>query len=232
MITLVLLPGMDGTGKLFNSFISSLGTAQKVIVVSYPDSEALGYAELEVLARAAIPRNTPFILVGESFSGPIAISIAASAPEQLKGLILCCSFARNPQPIFSSLQSFVSKLLIFIAPFGLISHFVLGKFSTPSLRSEIAQAISKVSMNVLRARLKAVLGVDVSDKLKQIKVPIFYLRAAHDRAVPRSASELISHLSSGARITELDAPHFLLQAVPAKAAEEISAFVREVEAVR
>jgi pimeloyl-[acyl-carrier protein] methyl ester esterase len=231
MTTLVLLPGMDGTGKLFNSFISSLGAAQKVIVVSYPDSEALGYAELEVLARAAIPKNTPFILVGESFSGPIAISIAASAPDQLKGLILCCSFARNPHSLFSGLQPFVSKLPISRAPFGLISRLVLGKFSNPSLRSEIAQAISNVSLNVLRARLKAVLGVDVSDKLKQIKVPIFYLRAAHDRVVPRSASEFISSLLPSARIIELDAPHFLLQTASVKAAEEISKFAREVEAL-
>jgi pimeloyl-ACP methyl ester carboxylesterase len=232
MITLVLLPGMDGTGDLFNSFVASLGAEQRAVVVRYPVSEEMGYAELEKVARAALPTSEPFILVGESFSGPIAISIAASSPDQLKGLILCCSFARNPHPIFSSLQSLISKLPISFVPLGPASHVILGKFSTASLRTEIGQAISKVSISALRARLKAVLAVDVRDQLNQIKVPVLYLRAAHDRVVPRTASEFIRYLSPTTQIVELDAPHFLLQAVPKKAAAEITAFKRKLEATR
>ncbi len=79
MVALVLLPGLDGTGLLFDEFTSALGSDVDVIVASYPVNKPLGYAELEPIARSFIPSDNPFFLLGESFSGPIALSIAASS---------------------------------------------------------------------------------------------------------------------------------------------------------
>ena len=76
---------MDGSGSLFVEFIASLGLGVEAIVVSYPTDRPLGYPELETLVRAALPTQRPFVLVGESFSGPIAISLAASSPVGLGG---------------------------------------------------------------------------------------------------------------------------------------------------
>ena len=98
MVTLVLLPGMDGTGELFAPFVAALGPDQAVTVVRYPAEPALGYAELESFARAALPADRPFVLVGESFSGPIAIRIAADPPPNLVGVVLSTTFARAPLP--------------------------------------------------------------------------------------------------------------------------------------
>jgi hypothetical protein len=42
MITLVLLPGMDGSGLLFADFISALGPEFRTQVVTYPDDPSLG----------------------------------------------------------------------------------------------------------------------------------------------------------------------------------------------
>ena len=76
-MTLVLLPGMDGTGQLFAPFLAALGPEFRTRVVSYPVDQPLGYAELELLARAAIPARGPYVILGESFSGPIASMISA-----------------------------------------------------------------------------------------------------------------------------------------------------------
>src|SRR5687768_1455482 len=97
-MTLVLLPGMDGTGLLFADFVAALGAQVETQVLRYPPDEILGYAELEARVRAALPTDRPLVLLGESFSGPIAISIAATPPPNLRGLILCCTFARFPLP--------------------------------------------------------------------------------------------------------------------------------------
>jgi pimeloyl-ACP methyl ester carboxylesterase len=107
-VALVLLPGMDGTASLFSEFSTALGAEFEVIPVSYPSDVPLGYRELEQVARAALPEDKPFVLLGESFSGPIAIAIAASSPPGLLGLVLCCSFARNPLPLVATLRSFRS----------------------------------------------------------------------------------------------------------------------------
>ena len=58
----------------------------------------MGYDELEVLVRAALPTGQRYFLLGESFSGPLAIRIAANPPAGLAGVILCGTFAKNPLP--------------------------------------------------------------------------------------------------------------------------------------
>src|SRR4051812_42890566 len=115
-ITLVLLPGMDGTGQLFDLFVSALSGEFEIKVAAYPTSTPLGYAELEAIARETIPKEGPYVILGESFSGPIAISLAASAPAQLKGLILCCTFIRNPRPALSFFSPFLRLLPVGSVP--------------------------------------------------------------------------------------------------------------------
>ena len=104
MVALVLLPGMDGTAGPRAEFAAALGPDIEPRIVSYPAERALGYAELETLARAALPQDRPFVLLGESFSGPIAISIAAASPPQLVGLVLCVTFDSNPRPALGALR--------------------------------------------------------------------------------------------------------------------------------
>ena len=101
MISLVVLPGLDGTATQLNDFVQALGLAfDQVGVIEYPRDQPLGYTELESLVRSALPTDRQFILLGESFSGPIALSIAASHPVGLAGIVLCASFAKAPIPIF------------------------------------------------------------------------------------------------------------------------------------
>jgi len=73
------------------------------------------------------------------------------------------------------------------APTGLLDRILLGRFSTAQLRSAFARALAQVSPDALRARLRSVLGVDVSAQLRAVNVPVLYLRAASDRVVPRAA---------------------------------------------
>ena len=74
--TLVLLPGMDGTGELFAPLLNALNPGLRTTVVSYADRPAT-YAEHESVALAELPKDRPFAILGESFSGPIAVTIAA-----------------------------------------------------------------------------------------------------------------------------------------------------------
>lgn len=228
-MTLVLLPGMDGTGTLFRPFVELLGSRFTLKVVRYPTTELLGYSELEAIARAELPTDGPFVILGESFSGPIAISLAASCSSQLKGLILCSSFVRNPRPFFSSFKSFVGVLPVGIAPNAVLSYFLLGSFATGALRMALSQAIAQVSPSAFRVRLRAVLTVNVSEKLSALTVPVMYMRASHDRVVPGSASDLVLRFNPRTRVVQFEAPHFLLQVASAEAAQVVGAFIEEVE---
>ena len=226
--TLVLLPGMDGTGELFRPFLDAMQQQYPVRVVDYPTSGALGYAELEIAMRASLPSEGAFFLLGESFSGPVAISIAASRPPGLKGLILSCTFARNPRPYLGALQFLIGMLPTGPAAMRCASVALLGSYSTASLRRTFLEAVAKVTPDALRARLRAVVSVDVTRELAAIDVPILYLRATHDRVVPAGAGELIKRVKSETRLVDVDGPHFLLQAAPLEAGRLVAEFIGDV----
>jgi surfactin synthase thioesterase subunit len=61
--TLVLLPGLDGTGRLFKPFLRELPADWRVIVVVYPMDARLGYAELAALALSGLPAEGPLVLL-------------------------------------------------------------------------------------------------------------------------------------------------------------------------
>jgi len=99
--TLILLPGLDGTGILFGQFVEAIGSNADTRVIAYPVDQPLGYAELEAFVREALPRDRPYVVLGESFSGPIAIRLAADPPAGLAGVVLCVTFAKNPYPLLA-----------------------------------------------------------------------------------------------------------------------------------
>ncbi len=225
MVALVLLPGLDGTGLLFADFAASFAPEVKIIVASYPTDTPLGYSELEFVARSFLPQDQPFFLLAESFSGQIGISIAASSPPGLLGLVLCCSFARNPVPMLALLQPLVSAFPISAIPIRLLGFFLLGRFSSSSLLDALAKSLALVSTATLSTRVRAVLAVDVSPSLHRVQVPVLYLRASEDRVVYRSSSDLIASLAPQTKVVEFTAPHFLLQVLPSPVASEVAEFM-------
>jgi pimeloyl-[acyl-carrier protein] methyl ester esterase len=95
----VLLPGLDGTGELFQSFLKVLPSSLTPQVVSYPTEQYLTYKELASLVRSVLLPQEPFVLLGESFSGPLSIKVAALSPPNLRAIILWASFVSNPVPL-------------------------------------------------------------------------------------------------------------------------------------
>ncbi|MBC3930439.1 alpha/beta hydrolase [Undibacterium sp. CY22W] len=227
MLTLVLLPGMDGTGDLFTSFMHALGAEFNIIVVRYPTDKTLNYRELLAHARRSLPTDEPYFILGESFSGPLAISLAAETPSHLCGVILCATFARNPRPYLTPFKSLLAVAPVHWMPPAVLSWALLGAFGTRMLRSDIAQAVGRVAPAVLRTRLQMVASLDVSAQLSVLVVPCLYLQATHDRLVPESAAEHIKSILPQVSLVRINAPHCLLQTVPENAASVVSTFLRE-----
>ena len=227
----VLLPGLDGTGDFFQPLLEALGTAVRTQVVRYPVDGAYDYATCEAIVRAALPRDVPYVLLGESFSGPIAIALAASdpAPEGLVGIILCATFAVNPRPRLSVIR----PLLPFLPFHGTgsslrLSRFlVLGRWITPAIRELHQRILSMVPATTIRARLLTVVDCDVREELSRVRIPILCLAGRYDRLIPKSAGRTLRRLAPAAIVVELDAPHCLLQCEPRQAAVQIVEFLTE-----
>lgn len=230
MTRLIILPGLDGTGLLLAPFIKALGPGFDVIVVRYPDNASWGYSELEHVAQTALFETGPYFILGESFSGPLAVTLASEHANQIKGLILCASFVRNPRPALTWLKPFTSLLPVSGVAQTALSHLLLGKHASDEMRLALSEGLERISPATLRFRLRAVLTVDVSARFAALEMPILYLRATSDRTVPRAASGLAQQLNPRTRIADIDAPHFLLQSAPFQAAKAVGKFMAEVQA--
>lgn len=227
-ITLVLLPGLDGSGELFAPFVEALGPEVPVVVVRYPGDRALGYADLTAIAQAAAPAG-PHVILGESFSGPIAAMLAASAPPGLKGIVLCCSFVRSPRPLLGQLRFLLPVLPMRWMPLGLLGRLLMGRWWSAPLQARLSGAMASLTPPALRARLRAVLTVDAAGTLAASQVPLPYLQASADHVVPRRAADALRRIRPDVRLMEIDGPHFLLQAAPAAAADAITALLAELQ---
>lgn len=226
---LLLLPGLDGTGDLFAPFTDAVASAPglglQATVLRYPTQQVMDYAALTDLARAALPTDEPFVLLGESFSGPIAIRLASEAPPGLRGLVLCCSFVRNPRRALAPLAPLTRWLPLARMPRPLMDWALLGRLATPALSAALGRAVTAVDPAVLRARLQAVIDIDATSTWRRVKVPSLYLRGLHDRLVPASVAKALAHQLPHTQRADIDAPHALLQTAPEAAAQAVARFV-------
>jgi pimeloyl-ACP methyl ester carboxylesterase len=229
MLTIVLLPGMDGTGKLFSEFVAALPESLGTVTVRCPANERLSYGELEDVVRTALPTSEPFLLLAESFSTPLAIRCAATHPPNLAGIVVCAGFASSP---VVGLRRFVGRLLaphLFHLPLPSFAakRWLIGPDAPSSLLSAVRDAISSVQPGVLAARLRAVLKCDVRTDLSQIDVPILYLQAKGDRLVGASCLEEVRRFRPQVKVVSIEGPHLLLQRQPHRSAEAVVKFAHE-----
>lgn len=226
MTTLVLLPGLDGTGTLFQLFLRELPADWRTRVVAYPMDASVDYDALTELAAREVPSDGRVVLLGESFSGPVAIRLAAALGLRLQALVLCCSFARNPRPQLSRLGGLIGCLPSPAAvPSGLSAQMLLGSHASDEARSLLKDALAGLPAAVLRARLRMVMAVDVTPALATVSAPLLYLQAGQDRIVPPTAAADIQQHCPQARIVRLAGPHGLLQAEPAASAAAMTSFL-------
>ncbi len=226
--TLVLLPGLHGNGVLFRPLLESLPSAVTAIVVSYPEHQPLGYRELLPIVLAALPTSGPFVLLGESFSGPLAILAAATRPRGLVGVVLCGSFVRNPHPCIPSWAA----VLVRPWQFRLFPRFsrwkaLLSGYSTEALRELIQEALSRVAPAVLACRVREVLRADVTRELASCTVPVLYLRGTNDWVVPAWNVASVRRCCPQLQVAEFPAPHLVLQVATAPALEVILRMLRD-----
>ena len=226
MPNLVILPGLDGTGARICDFIREIAPTVDTRVIRFPTDEALGYAELETLVRAALPADRRYVLMAESFSGPLAIRIGADPPRGLAGVILCGTFAKNPFPWLRRVRPLAVRLPIKSLPRLLRAPLMWGSGNPRRAPPGEQRAINAVAAPVIRRRIGEILAVDETARLCAIELPILVLTAARDRLLPRAANHLLLQSVPLAQFEEIDGPHLLLQSRPSECAVPVLRFVR------
>jgi pimeloyl-ACP methyl ester carboxylesterase len=221
---IVLLPGMDGSGALLTGVVECLTAFRPVRVIVFPNDKPLTYDELTAYVLERLP-DRRFVLLGESFSGPIAIEVAAGQ-QRVVGLILAASFARHPMPrVFAHLARMLNVRRV---PAGLVESALLGAVKRDDLKASLRRVLASLPPEIIRARAWEVLRIDKRDRLSAVSCPILCLHARFDRLVPRKCLDEITSLRPHCEVRTLSAPHMLLETHPVEAAAMINDFCEQI----
>ncbi|MDH5786311.1 MAG: lysophospholipase [Chromatiales bacterium] len=217
------LPGMDGTGDLFEPLIRELGSELELRVISYPHDVALSYGQLVDVVRAQLPEEKAFILVAESFSGPIGYVIASDAPDNLKGVVFLATFLGPPNRVVRLINRLPLALLFRMPlPTILVKWFLLGWGATEALVTAFRRSLGRVTAEVLASR------VSEMSRLKggtvPVTVPCAYISPTKDRLVPRDRVNEFLEVAPGIEVVAIEGPHCIAQTRPRECAEVIKRY--------
>ena len=219
MPPIILMPGMDGTGILFQPLERELRArgATEVRITRYPTDEVFDVEAY--LAHVPLAQTDAVHLVAESFSGPLAIQLAAREGIRVRSMTLIASFARSPRPrLLSAARSMGHGIFAAPPPSWAVRTFMAGG-AEAALMGEIRRAINLPSPRAMASRLRWLSNVDVRDELRSIACPFRAVLATRDRLVPTASHHEL--VSLGASAADVDAPHLAAQVAPGRCAEII-----------
>lgn len=187
---IVLVPGMDGTGRLFYRQVPLLSRTFRVVTYGLrddaPDMDTL-VADLASVVRKVSPNGGGAVVVGESFGGTLAMSFALAHPELVTRLVVLNSF-----PYFRPQY----RLRLAIAGLGVMPWGAMNVVrrltafrlhSAHTHKAELERFFREIAYTTREgyvSRLRILRRYDVRPHLADIVAPTLFIAAEHDHLVP------------------------------------------------
>lgn len=231
-ITVVLLPGLDGTRAFLETVLHQLRERHPVRVVEFPPNGPNDYRTLLTHVRHATADLKEFAVIGFSFSGPLAVMLADAEPERVLAIVLAATFVRWPRPELRSLQPLFRTPTIWTIR---LLRRVPGWFGAgASDRRRRAQTTTwmQVPARTIARRVRAMATVDVSQPLMHCARPVMSLRFMDDRAVPVENALEIRRCCPRAEIADVQGSHLSMLDHPQRLADPVLRFLATVEDTR
>lgn len=186
----VLVPGLDGTGRLFHRQTPLLARSYRVATYAlrdHADTMDQLVADLGGVVDIVSPVERRAIIIGESFGGALSLSFALAHPDRVSALVILNSF-----PFFA--PQYRLQLAIWglgILPWGamgLVRRLTAFRLhSRHTHRQEVRQFMAvtaEASRDGYINRLKLLRAYDVRHRLSELRVPTLFLAAELDHLVP------------------------------------------------
>jgi pimeloyl-[acyl-carrier protein] methyl ester esterase len=207
---------MDGTGTLFSQFVALLPGGIDVTIVSYPVDRYLSYPQLADGIMRVLPPATPYMIIAESYSGPVASILASRGDENLQAVVFVASFVALPCGRASHWIAKMIPTFLFRhrAPAWLLRWLVMDSATSAETTSAARDAIARVSAEVLTQRLRDSLNVDSVEVLKRCAARLVCLCPGSDRLLGTRGLRGFLAVRPDIQIIKIPGPHFLLQCAP------------------
>lgn len=218
---LILLPGLDGTGELFNPLIEYLPNSFDIKVIQYNPQKQQDYSELLEYVLFQLPQEN-FILIAESFSGVIAYQIALKKLQYLQTIIFVATFLENPRKKLLKIINFLPLNLIFSVsiPTFIIKQCLLGTKINKQSIELFNQTLKKVNPNILAFRVNEIATL-LPPPNQHLNLKVAYIQATNDVYVTQNAYSKFQELFKNITLYRVNGSHLILQSNPKDCAKVI-----------
>jgi pimeloyl-ACP methyl ester carboxylesterase len=186
----VLVPGMDGTGLLFYRqrplLMRSRRVATYALRAASPDMPTL-LSDLAAVIETVAPAERHAIVIGESFGGTLAMSLALERPERVAALVVVNSFAHFTPQVLLHMGRWGLRAL----PWGLMpllrraaaTRLVSPQTGHDDMRQFVG-VTGRITPEAYLNRLAILAEYDIRERLHELRMPTLFIAAQCDRLLP------------------------------------------------
>ncbi len=226
LLKIVFLPGMDGSGELFGPLLTLLADIEYTII-KLPHTGEQDYETLTNYVKSYLPDEN-YVLIAESFSGPIAARICSENPANLKAVIFAASFLSTPSKLLLPFARQLPLKLMSKLPLSefVIKKLLLGDNASIEMINQFRSVLKQLPSKTLQLRIKSLQSLE--RPIGNIDIPALYLFPTNDRLVSKAKSDEFSQLFSNLIIKEIDGTHFIFQSNPKDSADALLDFYHQI----
>jgi len=195
---LVYLPGMDGTGRLFETQVDKLATNFDLRCLALRHDNYSNWHDLALDTIKLIKielsgkKNKQVYLCGESFGGCLALKAAIAAPELITKLVLVNpASSSNQLPILGLGADITPWLPTWIHRYsaaGLLPFLAQLNRINECDRINLVESMKSLPPQIISWRLSLLRDFKVADEqLRSLKIPSLILAGAADALLPSVA---------------------------------------------
>lgn len=208
---------------LTEEFATGDWKSQAVKVIPIPRDGAQDYASLIERITPELPEG-PLILIGESFSSPLAMKLAEQEQHRVKALIVVGGFCSSPVlPALSLIP--LQPLFLIPPPAATLRKFLAGPDAPEPLIARLSEAIRSVSSSTLTERVRVILALQEKDCPAPEGLPSLLLQARQDAMIPWETQSRLERHFTEPTVVWIESPHLLLASRPEACREAILTFL-------
>ena len=185
---LVLVPGIDGTGRLFHRQVPRLASRYRTVTYTLrDDADTMDELVEDLAAVIRTVGRGPAVVIGESFGGTVALSVGLAHPELVRALVVVNSFARFLPQVRLHLAIGALRLMPW-QTMPLVRRLTAFRLhSRYTHRAEIRRFLEltrETRRDGYVARLRILRDYDARDRLGALRVPTLFLASELDHLIP------------------------------------------------
>jgi pimeloyl-[acyl-carrier protein] methyl ester esterase len=209
---IVIFPGLDGTGKLTQEFAAGDWKDHETIIMALPVDVPQDYPSLVQWMEERLPEGE-LVLIGESFSAPLATLLAARLRHRVRALVIVAGFCKSPVPPALGMIP-LRPFLLLPPPSPLLKKYLLDAASSPDQVEQLSKAIRSVPGSVLAERAEVVLALQEKDLPRLDDLPVLLLQAKDDKVINWENQSLLERHFPHARVAWIESSHALFFTQP------------------